>query len=83
MLTLRTVNKIVYKGTPQKPMLDMEAALCEELQNETASREDILKLTGHAAARSSTTQRAQYPSIKEYTLNHNMKAPIILGIFLN
>ena len=24
-----------------------------------------------------STQRAQYPLIKEYTLNHNIKAPII------
>ena len=29
------------------------------------------------------TQRTQCPVIKEYTLNHNIKAPIILGIFLN
>ena len=28
-------------------------------------------------------QRTQYPLIKEYTLNHNIKAPIIEGIFLN
>ena len=29
------------------------------------------------------TQRTQYPSIKEYTLNHNIKAPVLSGIFLN
>ena len=29
------------------------------------------------------TQRTQYPFIKEYTLNHNSKAPITSGIFLN
>ena len=30
------------------------------------------------------TQRAQYPLSKEYTLNHNIRAPIILkGVFLN
>ena len=28
------------------------------------------------------TQRAQYPLIKEYTLNPNIKDPIFLGIFL-
>ena len=27
-------------------------------------------------------QRAQYPLIKEYTLNQNIEAPIISGIFL-
>ena len=27
------------------------------------------------------SQRAQYPLTKEYTLNHNIKAPIIEGIF--
>ena len=29
------------------------------------------------------TQRAQYLLTTEYTLNHNLKAPIIEGIFLN
>ena len=28
------------------------------------------------------TQRAQYPLVKESTLTHNIKAPIILAIFL-
>ena len=28
-------------------------------------------------------QRAHYPLIKEHTLNHNLRAPIIKGIFLN
>ena len=34
---------------------------------------------------SELAQRAQYPLIKKYTLNlnYNMKAPIILGEFLN
>ena len=34
-------------------------------------------LRWRAPRRIGSTQRAQYPLIKEYTLNHNMKAPII------
>ena len=29
------------------------------------------------------TQRSQYPLMKEYTLNHDMKASVVQGIFLN
>ena len=36
-----------------------------------------------ALAKQPDTQRTQYPVIKEYTLNHRKKAPIILGTFLN
>ena len=28
------------------------------------------------------SHRTQYPLIKEYTLNHNIRAPIVLGIIL-
>ena len=34
------------------------------------------------ASRSGNAQRAQYPLIKEYSLNHNMKPYIIQAIFL-
>ena len=27
--------------------------------------------------------RSQYPLVKEYTLKHNMKPPIVSGLFLN
>ena len=30
-----------------------------------------------------STQRAKYPSIEEYRLHHNIKPPIVYGIFLN
>ena len=29
------------------------------------------------------TQRTLYPLIQEYTLNHNIKPPIIYGLILN
>ena len=37
----------------------------------------------HRRLGTSRTQRAQYPLIKEYSLNHDMKPLMIYGIFLN
>ena len=42
-----------------------------------AASGDVIFLSGKAAK--GIAQRAQHPLIKEYTLNHNIKAPIILG----
>ena len=38
---------------------------------------------GPGARWACNTRRTQYPLIKEYTLNHNSKAPIVEGVFPN
>ena len=53
-------------------------------QQPPPSMQVIVPVAKHRIAHHTRTdQRTQYPSIKEYTLNHNIKAPIIQGIFLN
>ena len=48
--------------------------------SQSSNVEDVFKACEEAVLRTKigdTPQRAQYPLIKEYTLNHNIKAPIV------
>ena len=56
--------------------LVLQPEVCSDDQRR-ASRSAVAVVAGGA------TQRTQYPFIMEHTLNHNIKAPIIGGIFLN
>ena len=83
MLTLRTVSRIVYKGAPKKPTLDIGGCTVRRITKRNGQPGGHLEV-GYAPARSFLLyHNLLKPSIKEYTLNHSMKAPIILGTFLN
>ena len=78
-----TNNSNVAIGLPWPPLPQLPPLRAATGRQDTEAEKTPTREFLRDTAGASCTQRAQYPLIKEYTLNQNIKAPIISGVFLN